>query len=288
MTLSASKDNTLLESSTGSLSNALGQIFVGRTNQAAGSAIRLCADGVRLLEHPGGRDDHLGGAVADRREHPRCGGVDIVVPAHPGLGRGDVVGIGQRRACHDGRRDVAQHVLQHQHLELPRRGLRRHAVGHHGGVGLQRADLVIAQMASDIQGWKSNPSSNFGWILIGNETTPLTAYEFNSRESGATGPSLSVTYEAVVPEPGCSPWPPSRRRSWPAAGGGSSAPHLLLNRCATAARAGSMMRLFKEASCASCRPPPLPSLLPPSRRFSLPVPPPPRSRPSRSTRSTRA
>jgi len=57
-------------------------------------------------------------------------------------------------------------------------------------------------MASDIQAWRANPSTNFGWVLIGNETTPLTAYEFSSRESAGSGPSLSVTYDAAVPEPG--------------------------------------------------------------------------------------
>src|SRR5262245_51726133 len=39
-TLNPSKDNTLIESATGALSNALGDIFVGRTGQPVGQSVR--------------------------------------------------------------------------------------------------------------------------------------------------------------------------------------------------------------------------------------------------------
>jgi hypothetical protein len=57
-----------------------------------------------------------------------------------------------------------------------------------------------ASMAADVQGWLNNPGTNFGWVLVGNETTNLTAYEFNSGEAATGGPALTVTYTAV-PEP---------------------------------------------------------------------------------------
>ena len=50
-----------------------------------------------------------------------------------------------------------------------------------------------AQMIADVQQWVSTPSTNFGWIVIGNETAKATARRFFSR-SGATPPVLQVTY----------------------------------------------------------------------------------------------
>jgi hypothetical protein len=38
-------------------------------------------------------------------------------------------------------------------------------------------------MEADLQYWYCNPCSNFGWILIGDESSPGTAVRFDSRES---------------------------------------------------------------------------------------------------------
>ena len=53
-----------------------------------------------------------------------------------------------------------------------------------------------ASMAGDVSSWVNNSSSNFGWILIGNETTQPTAKRFNSRTSSNTSrrPQLSVNF----------------------------------------------------------------------------------------------
>lgn len=52
-----------------------------------------------------------------------------------------------------------------------------------------------SQLVGDVQAWVNTPSSNFGWILIGDETTPATAKRFDSREAGATfAPKLTVDY----------------------------------------------------------------------------------------------
>ncbi len=56
------------------------------------------------------------------------------------------------------------------------------------------------QMVADVQGWLANPSSNFGWILIGNESTNSTAKRFDSRENStaANRPKLTVTYKTAT------------------------------------------------------------------------------------------
>lgn len=51
-------------------------------------------------------------------------------------------------------------------------------------------------MVSDVQAWLTNPSSNFGWLLLGDESTSTTARRFFTREAGnsASRPSLVVTF----------------------------------------------------------------------------------------------
>lgn len=51
-----------------------------------------------------------------------------------------------------------------------------------------------AGMASNVQNWLDDPGNNFGWILIGNESTDGTARRFGSRELGIA-PVLVVDYE---------------------------------------------------------------------------------------------
>lgn len=51
-------------------------------------------------------------------------------------------------------------------------------------------------MATDVQGWLDTPSSNHGWIVLGDESTSATAKRFDSREAttAANRPTLIVTY----------------------------------------------------------------------------------------------
>lgn len=53
------------------------------------------------------------------------------------------------------------------------------------------------QLLVDVQSWLDNPSENFGWLLRGEESVGFTATRFNSSESTAP-PLLLITY--VVPE----------------------------------------------------------------------------------------
>ncbi|MEO7768491.1 MAG: DNRLRE domain-containing protein [Ferruginibacter sp.] len=52
------------------------------------------------------------------------------------------------------------------------------------------------QVIADVQNWLNNPSSNFGWILIGDETTQASVKRFGSRENTTVTqrPTLSITY----------------------------------------------------------------------------------------------
>src|SRR5439155_18253392 len=55
-------------------------------------------------------------------------------------------------------------------------------------------------MVADVQAWLDNPSSNFGWLLLGDESTAGTARVFNTREAQSQGawPSLVVTFKPPI------------------------------------------------------------------------------------------
>jgi hypothetical protein len=56
-------------------------------------------------------------------------------------------------------------------------------------------------MVNDAQSWLDNPASNFGWLLLGDESTASTARVFFTREApnSAVTPSLVVTYTPPSP-----------------------------------------------------------------------------------------
>jgi hypothetical protein len=54
------------------------------------------------------------------------------------------------------------------------------------------------QMVTDIQGWLNSPTSNFGWLVLGNETAPASAKRFASKDNPtpANRPTLTIDYTA--------------------------------------------------------------------------------------------
>lgn len=56
-------------------------------------------------------------------------------------------------------------------------------------------------LLADVQSWVSNPASNFGWVILGNEIDRGRAQRFQSRENTNNPPQLTVTYVAPSPSP---------------------------------------------------------------------------------------
>lgn len=56
-----------------------------------------------------------------------------------------------------------------------------------------------AALVADVQAWVDNPSTNHGWIVIGDESTNQTAKRFDTREhaTAANRPTLVVQYSVV-------------------------------------------------------------------------------------------
>lgn len=69
------------------------------------------------------------------------------------------------------------------------------------GATLSYYTWTSPQLAADVANWINNPGTNFGWIVIGNESTNTTAKRFESRESfdPTLVPRLSIDF---TPPPG--------------------------------------------------------------------------------------
>src|SRR5437868_938716 len=57
-----------------------------------------------------------------------------------------------------------------------------------------------SQMVADVQSWLNDPASNFGWLVLGDESEIATAKRFDTRES-ASQPVLTIQYTRVTPRP---------------------------------------------------------------------------------------
>jgi hypothetical protein len=69
-----------------------------------------------------------------------------------------------------------------------------------------------AQMIADVQSWLDDPASNFGWLVLGDESTSITSKRFDTRES-ANPPVLTIQYipaPRVIPTPRPRPSPAPR------------------------------------------------------------------------------
>jgi hypothetical protein len=69
-----------------------------------------------------------------------------------------------------------------------------------------------AQMVADVQSWLDNPASNFGWLVLGDETAIATAKRFDTRES-ASPPILTIEFirgPRMAPSPRPRPTPVPR------------------------------------------------------------------------------
>jgi hypothetical protein len=50
------------------------------------------------------------------------------------------------------------------------------------------------EMVADVQQWLDDPATNFGWILVGNESTFPTSKRFSSKDNPVNPPMLTVFY----------------------------------------------------------------------------------------------
>lgn len=203
--LTPSKDNTLYESSDGSLSNGIGfYLFVGATADNGtrrtllrfdlssiprGSVLRS-AELTLYMDKSNAGEVTVGAHVllADWGEGPSAG--------TRGEGLGASAARGDATWLHAFFPDAPWSQPGGDFVDSPSAGQRIDGIGAYSWTGDQLRD--------DVQHWIDHPADNFGWMLIGEEGQTSTAKRFVSRDAAdpQRHPTLRVDYALpAVPFP---------------------------------------------------------------------------------------
>lgn len=208
MTFTPSKDNTLYQSSMGTLSNGSGErLFAGRTGPTGGGGIRRALIAFDVGTIPAGsRVNRVTLTLNLSRTlfgPPRSVSVQRVLNDW-GEGISDALdeeGQGTAAAAGDA---TWLHTFSPASLwQNPGGDFAQQA-----SASLEIGSVVgsytwesTAELVSDVQSWVDDPSGNFGWLLRRDETEGSTAKRFDSRESSAsTRPILTVDFTPPAPD----------------------------------------------------------------------------------------
>jgi hypothetical protein len=209
VTVGASKDNTLFEHSSGTLSNGAGPyLFVGRTDFRAAGALRR---GVIAFDVAGNVPD---GSIIDAVTLRLNLSLSAPSAAQPinlhralndwGEGTSNSGSLGGGAGSPSTANDATwKHTFYDTGLWNNLGGDFDPAVS-----ASQIVDALGAYtfgsapaMVADAQAWLNDPAQNFGWLLTGNEAALGTAQRFDSRENttAANPPALTVSYTPATP-----------------------------------------------------------------------------------------
>jgi hypothetical protein len=197
--LFAARDATLIESEGGTLANGSGSgLFVGRNSQAANGRRRaLLAFDLAGEIPPGARITAAELLLELTPSHPDLSWISVhrllaewgEGPAASSGGGGAPAQAGDATWLHAVSPDRLWVVPGGEFAPDPSAETRV------GDVGPYR--FASEALAADAQAWLDGSSTEFGWILLGDETQPSTAKRFASREAeaAAVSPALVVRFE---------------------------------------------------------------------------------------------
>lgn len=195
----AGRDATLIEDPDGALANGAGPVFfVGRTNQRQNSVRRalIYFDVAAVVpERAVVESVRLTLFMSPSNPNPTAIGLHRLLaewgegPSFASGGGGDFSALGDTTWTHT--------FYDDEFWTRPG----GHFVARGSGVQDVAASDFYAwestrKMVADVRLWVSAPQRNFGWILIGDESTPQNAKSFSSREAPDPSfrPILEVTY----------------------------------------------------------------------------------------------
>lgn len=198
--LTPSKDDTLFETGTGGTSNGAGiHLFTGRTNVGSRRRAVIAFD---LSQIPAGAKVtavtltlHVSQTVAGTETLVIHG-----VSADWGEGTSNAGGFRDGGGAPSKTNDA---TWIHRFFSTTRwtnaGGDFDAATDSSAAAGGSGTDVVFngtTAMIARVQGWVDHPSTNFGWIVIGNETSSRSTKELSSRESDAASerPTLAIDY----------------------------------------------------------------------------------------------
>ncbi len=206
VTLEPDRDNTLYEDPNGALSNGAGDfIFVGRTGATAQDAIRRALVRFDVT----GSTIPVGSTVDSVRlrmnmSRTRAGPTNVTlhrVTSDWGEAGSDAIGPSGQEGT-GAAAESGDATWIHRFFDVDQWAAL-------GGdfVSAESASTQVmttgfytwgstASMVADVGGWLNNASTNFGWILIGDESASMTAKQFGSRDNSDADnrPKLTIFY----------------------------------------------------------------------------------------------
>ncbi len=202
--LGASKDNTLINNTTGNVSNGEGPLFAGLTGGAGPGALRALIAFDVASEIPAGAtitDVQLTLTIlqAGNGSNLESYGLHRV---EQDWGEGKSFASGGNGAPSEKSDATWIHTFHDNSFWTNPGGdfqgtpSATETIGVSGPVTWSSTSDLVA----DVQNWLDAPSSNFGWLLIGDEIRSTAARKFGSRESTSGVPELAITF-TPVPEP---------------------------------------------------------------------------------------
>ncbi len=207
VTIPASLDNTLYEDNTGSLSNGIGQhMFAGRT---AAGLIRRAVVQFPVIEFV--PPNALIQSVELTLNLSKTSAGPVTVSLHRvlrpwGEGNSDAPAEeGQGTQAQPGDATWMHTFFDTSFWNTPGGDFvaQSSAQALVGSVTNPLTPITwgsTAGMVADVQFWLTRPDSNFGWILVGDESTIATAKRFDTKDNPdtLTHPRLTVTYTLPV------------------------------------------------------------------------------------------
>ena len=206
VTIGASKDNTLFQDSSGSLSSGAGPyLFVGKTNQGESASRRRGLLRFDIAANvPAGASINSVTLTLNVSRAP-FGSLAQTISVHKlvtdwGESTSDSTntksagGLGEAAASGDA---TWLHTFSNGQLWTSPGGDFAGQPSGSTSVGSSGKQTWSSdQMSQDVQAWLEGPGTNFGWLLWGNEASPGTARRFDTRENSnaSNRPVLSVTY----------------------------------------------------------------------------------------------
>jgi hypothetical protein len=198
ITLPAARDNTLYQSSLGTVSNGQGEHFFAGTT-ASGSIRR----GLLAFDVAGALPA-AATVVTATLELSMSRSIAGAGPVHLHLaerawGEGSSNALGQEGAGAAAAAGDATWLHAFFSTDLwqkPGGDFRTAASASTQVGGTGRYQWQSAQLAADVQGWLDDPETANGWFVIGEESSAATARRFGARENSgaASRPALVITY----------------------------------------------------------------------------------------------
>jgi hypothetical protein len=200
LVLTPSKDNTLFESNNGGLSDGVGvHLFTGRTNTGSRRRALIRFD---LSQIPAGAK--ITGVTLTLHISQTVAGIETVaihgVSADWGEGSSNAGVFRDGNGTSSKTNDA---TWLHRFFSSTRwtnaGGDFDPSTDASAAADSAGTDIVFnatTAMIARVQGWVDQPSTNFGWIVIGNENASRTTKELDSHESSSvsTRPTLAIDY----------------------------------------------------------------------------------------------